>query len=75
MFAKVIGEPLHPERASREFSRPVERWGLPKLAVHGLRHTWATLAMEDRVHMTVVQKRLGHTTSTTTLDLYTHAPR
>jgi integrase len=72
IFAKATGEPLHPERVSREFDRRVERWDLPKLTLHGLRHTWATLALAAGVHPKVVQERLGHTTIGITLDLYSH---
>jgi integrase len=72
VFPKVTGEPLHPERVSREFDRRVERWQLPKLTLHGLRHTWATLALASGVHPKVVQERLGHSVIAVTLDLYSH---
>lgn len=72
VFCKVDGEPLHPERASREFDRRVERWEFPKLTLHGLRHTWATLALKAGVHPKVVQERLGHSTIGTTLGIYSH---
>jgi integrase len=72
VFTKVDGEPLHPERVSREFDRRVERWELPKLTLHGLRHTWATLALKAGVHPKVVQERLGHSTIGTTLGIYSH---
>jgi integrase len=72
VFAKVTGEPLHPERFSREFDRRVERWRLPRLSLHGLRHTWATLALEAGVHPRVVQERLGHSTVAITLQTYSH---
>jgi len=45
----------------------------PKLTVHGLRDTWATLAMGSGVHAVVVKERLGHSTITITFDLYTHS--
>jgi integrase len=64
--------PLHPERVSREFDRRVQRWGLPKLTLHGLRHTWATLALSSGVHPKVVQERLEHSTIGTTLGIYSH---
>jgi integrase len=72
VFAKVTGEPLHPERFSREFDRRVERWSLPKMTLHGLRHTWATLALEAGVHPRVVQERLGHSAIAVTLQTYSH---
>lgn len=72
MFCKVDGEPLDPDRFSREFRRRIERYDLPKLSVHGLRHTWATLALEAGVHSKVVQERLGHSTIGITLDTDSH---
>jgi integrase len=72
VFAKVEGDPLHPERVSREFDRRVERWELPRITLHGLRHTWATLALESGVHPRVVQERLGHSTIAVTLGIYSH---
>jgi integrase len=72
VFAKVTGEPLHPERFTREFQRRVERWNLPKLTLHGLRHTWATQALAAGVHPRVVQERLGHAAVSITLGTYSH---
>ena len=42
------------------------------MTLHGLRHTWATLAMQAGVHVRVVQERLGHTTAQITLNIYSH---
>ncbi|MCB1004332.1 MAG: tyrosine-type recombinase/integrase, partial [Acidimicrobiales bacterium] len=39
---------------------------------HDLRHTHATLALAARVHPKVVQERLGHSSISITLDLYSH---
>ena len=72
VLCKVDGEPLHPDHFSRGFTRRVARFGLPKLSLHGLRHTWATLALKARVHPKVVQERLGHSTISITLDVYSH---
>jgi integrase len=72
IFTKVTGEPLHPERFSREFDRAVQRQGLPKLPLHGLRHSWASLALQAGIHPKVVQERLGHATVGITLDTYSH---
>jgi integrase len=73
VFCKVTGEALHPESFSREFDRRVTRWGLPALTIHGLRHTWATLALKAGVHPKLVQERLGHANVGITLDIYSHA--
>ncbi len=72
VFCKVTGEPLHPERVSREFDRRVERFELPRITLHGLRHSWATLALQAGVHPRVVQERLGHATIGVTLGTYSH---
>jgi integrase len=72
VFAKVDGSPLHPERFSREFDRRVERWSLPRIRLHDLRHTWATLALEAGVPAKVVSERLGHANISITLDVYSH---
>lgn len=72
VFAGPDGEALHPDRVSREFQRRCERWGLPRLPLHGLRHTWATLAMRNGVHPRVVQERLGHSSIAVTLGTYSH---
>jgi hypothetical protein len=42
------------------------------LSVHGLRHSWATLALQAGVHPKIVQERLGHSTISITLDVYSH---
>jgi integrase len=72
VFARPDGRPWHPERFSRTFTEQVARHSLPPLSVHGLRHSWATLALKAGVHPKVVQERLGHSTIGITLDVYSH---
>ena len=43
--------------------------------MHGLRNSWATLALKAGVHPKVVQERLGHSTIGITLDVYSHVLR
>lgn len=45
---------------------------LPRLTLHGLRHTHATLLLELGVHPKVVQERLGHSNISTTMNIYSH---
>jgi integrase len=42
------------------------------IALHGLRHTHATLLIEDGVDVGTVSERLGHDSIQTTLTLYGH---
>lgn len=46
--------------------------GLPEVTMHGLRHTHATLLMKAGVHAKVIQERLGHADSKTTMEVYAH---
>jgi integrase len=46
--------------------------GVPRIRLHDVRHTYATLALKAGVHPKVVSERLGHSTIAITLDLYSH---
>lgn len=72
VFTLPDGRPYHPERFSREFDRRVDRYGLPRIRLHDLRHTWATLALAAGVDVKVVSERLGHTSPTVTWSTYQH---
>ncbi len=72
VFCLPDGGGYHPERVSTEFDRRVTKWALPRITLHGLRHTWATLALRGGVHPKVVQERLGHSTIGVTLNTYSH---
>ena len=45
---------------------------LPEIPLHGLRHTYATLALATGVNPHIVSGRLGHSTVALTLDVYSH---
>jgi integrase len=51
----------------------VKRLGLPRIRLHDVRQTHATLALEAGVHPNVVSDRLGHASTAFTLDTYSHA--
>ena len=72
VFHQPDGGWLRPDAVSATFLRRVNRYGLPRVTVKGLRHTWATLALERGVHPRVVQERLGHSTIAITLGIYSH---
>lgn len=44
---------------------------LKRITVHGLRHTYATLAFEAGASIKEVQEQLGHLNFKTTMDIYT----
>jgi integrase len=72
VFCEPDGSPLHPERVYQAFKRRIRKHGFPALSPHGLRHTWATIALSNGVHPRVVQERLGHAHISVTLQTYSH---
>jgi integrase len=67
------GEPKQPRSLTHEFAQVVGRMkDVPKVRFHDLRHSHATQLLADGVHPKIAQERLGHSTITTTMDLYSH---
>ena len=71
-FTDEAGRPVRPEWFSKEFGRVAAVAGVPRIRLHDVRHTYATLALKAGVHPKVVSERLGHSTIAITLDLYSH---
>lgn len=69
VFTMPDGSQVHPEAFSKVFERRVRAWKFATLTVHGLRHSWATAALECGVHPRVVHERLGHSSIAVTLGL------
>ena len=57
---------------TRAFKKVVTTFGVPKLTLHGLWHTHATILLEQDVNPKVVSERLGHDSVATTMDIYSH---
>ena len=72
VFCGIDGAPLHPDTITGTFRTIVTDLNLPRIRLHDLRHTSATLALKAGVHPKVVSERLGHATVGITLDLYSH---
>ena len=66
------GMPLDSEVVSKAFTKLVKEAGFPDLTMHGLRHTHATILLEQGVNPKVVSERLGHASVATTMDIYSH---
>jgi integrase len=73
VFTVACGAALDPESVSRYFRQAVKQSLLPRIRLHDLRHTHATLALQAGIHPKVVSERLGHATVSITLDTYSHA--
>lgn len=72
VFTANNGAPLRPRNLYRDFKKLLDRTDLPDITFHDLRHTCATLLLEQNEHPKVVQKMLGHESIQTTLDTYSH---
>ncbi len=71
VFAREDGSPIRPEYVTRHFLALSQEVGLPRIVLHGLRHTWATHALAAGVDMLVVSRHLGHSSLALTADTYT----
>jgi integrase len=72
VFCKEDGTPTDPREFTKRFQRLLRAAGLPKVRLHDLRHTHASLLLSRGMHPKIVQERLGHSSITMTLDLYSH---
>jgi integrase len=72
VFSHADGRPFHPNSISRAFRRIVKEAGTPRVRLHDIRHTHATLMLKQGVHPKIVSERLGHASVTITLDTYSH---
>lgn len=72
LFTGRMGNPLDPDQARKVFKVAVKAVGLAKRATpHALRHTYATLQMEQGTDLRVIQTLLGHSTIRST-ERYLH---
>ena len=73
VFTNEIGRPVNALNLwGRSFRPLLKRAGIEGLRFHDLRHSAATLLLEQNVHPKVVSEMLGHTEIGITLDLYSH---
>jgi integrase len=70
VFDDGIGQPLSPWTVSADFRRVVHELGLPRTRFHDLRHAHATQLLSAGVHVKAVSERLGHSSTSFTMDVY-----
>lgn len=72
VFCGETGGPLHSSNIHKYLQKHLRAACLPRIRVHDLRHTCATLLLQRGVHPKMVQELLGHSSITLTLDTYSH---
>ena len=72
VFPSPNGGPISPDSVNNMLKRVLERAGIPKVRFHDLRHTFATIALQNGVDIKTVSGMLGHFSAGFTLDTYAH---
>ena len=72
VFPSPNGGPISPDSVRHMLHRVLERAGIPKVRFHDLRHTFATVALQNGVDIKTVSGMLGHFSAGFTLDTYAH---
>ena len=71
----ITGEMYYPDSIVNLHKKILKDAGLPHIRFHDLRHTFATLALQNGVDVKTVSSMLGHYDAGFTLRTYTHATR
>jgi integrase len=72
VFSKAFGSPIPPDNITGFFRQFAANAGHQGLRFHDLRHTHATILLQQNVPAKVVSERLGHSSIAITLDTYSH---
>ena len=74
MFPSPVKEnvPRDPSAVYRQFQLILERANCKKVRFHDLRHTFATMAIENGMDVKTLSAMIGHVSAETTLDIYSH---
>lgn len=70
VFARPDGSPIRPWNFGAAFPNLVKRAGVPKIRLHDLRDTHASLSAKAGVPIEVISRRLGHSSIAITMDRY-----
>ena len=73
VFTTDDGALMHPDSISKWMNKLNKKIGLPQVPFHGLRHTAATILIDEGTNIKSVSSRLGHRDATTTLNIYAHS--
>ena len=72
VFSKADGSPLLPNTVTHAFGKIARRLGLKGITLHSLRHSHASVMLQEGVSSRTVADRLGHSNVVITLGTYSH---
>jgi len=72
VFPSTVGTPIGGSNIIKVFKEQIAKAGVKEIRFHDLRHTAASLMLNNGVPVLVVSKILGHSKTSTTLDIYGH---
>jgi integrase len=72
VFTWDDGRPTSPEWFTKRVQKIAAKHGLEPIGSHGLRHTFATIALENGANLKIVSEALGHADIGVTADVYSH---
>jgi integrase len=72
VFQRLDGSPYLTTNMSRDWGRTMDRIGLGEITFHALRHTHASQLVDAGLPITVISRRLGHSSASVTLSTYSH---
>lgn len=72
LFCWKDGRPLRPDYVYSTFKKLLKKHGFPEVRFHDLRHSFATIMLEQGVDLETVSAMLGHESIVITADIYSH---
>jgi len=72
VFDRPDGSPWNLDQFSWRFADLVRRCGIPKIRLHDLRHSYATIALAAGTDLKTISTSLGHSTIAITANVYAH---
>ena len=67
-----LTQPRHPSAVYHRFQKILERANCKRVRFHDLRHTFATMALENGMDIKTLSAMIGHVSAETTLNIYSH---
>ena len=67
-----LGGLIRPNRVTQRFADLIKQYGLRKIRFHDLRHTFASILINQDVPLLNVSTFLGHSDLSTTANIYAH---